>query len=94
MTPAQIALAWILHKPGVTAPIIGASKMEQFEQSLAALDVALDATEMQFLEEPYKPHAVLGEARITAVSDDLSEAILLLTEQTGDVRELDKVITK
>ena len=60
VTPAQIALAWILHKPGVTAPIIGASKMEQFEQSLAALDVALDATEMQFLEEPYKPHAVLG----------------------------------
>jgi len=60
VTPAQIALAWILHKPGVTAPIIGASKMEQFEQSLAALDVTLDATEMQFLEEPYKPHAVLG----------------------------------
>ena len=60
VTPAQIALAWILHKPGVTAPIIGASKMEQIEQSLAALDVTLDATEMQFLEEPYKPHAVLG----------------------------------
>jgi len=60
VTPAQIALAWILHKPGVTAPIIGASKMDQFEQSLAALDIALDATEMQFLEEPYKPHPVLG----------------------------------
>jgi aryl-alcohol dehydrogenase (NADP+) len=60
VTPAQIALAWILHKPGVTAPIIGASKMEQFEQSLAALDIALDGSEMQFLEEPYKPHAVLG----------------------------------
>jgi len=60
VTPAQIALAWILHKPGVTAPIIGASKMEQFEQSLAALDIVLDATEIQFLEEPYKPHAVLG----------------------------------
>jgi len=60
VTPAQIALAWILHNRGVTAPIIGASKMEQIEQSLAALDVALDASEMQFLEEPYKPHAVLG----------------------------------
>ena len=60
VTPAQIALAWILHKPGVTAPIIGASKMEQFEQSLAALDIVLDATEIQFLEEPHKPHAVLG----------------------------------
>jgi hypothetical protein len=42
----------------------------------------------------HKPHAVLGEARITAVSDDLSEAVLLRTEQTGDVRELDRVITK
>jgi hypothetical protein len=41
-----------------------------------------------------KPHAVLGEARITAVADDLSEAVLLRTEQTGDVRELDRVITK
>jgi aryl-alcohol dehydrogenase-like predicted oxidoreductase len=60
VAPAQIALAWILHKPGVTAPIIGASKMEQLDQSIAALDIALDATEMQFLEEPYRPHAVLG----------------------------------
>ena len=60
VAPAQIALAWILHKPGVTAPIIGASKMEQLDQSIAALDIALDATEMEFLEAPYRPHAVLG----------------------------------
>jgi aryl-alcohol dehydrogenase (NADP+) len=60
VAPAQIALAWILHKTGVTAPIIGASKMEQLDQSIAALDIALDAAEMQFLEEPYRPHAVLG----------------------------------
>jgi aryl-alcohol dehydrogenase (NADP+) len=60
VAPAQIALAWILHKTGVTAPIIGASKMEQLDQSIAALDIALDAAEMQLLEEPYRPHAVLG----------------------------------
>jgi aryl-alcohol dehydrogenase (NADP+) len=60
VAPAQIALAWILHKPGVTAPIIGASKMEQLDQSIAALDIALDAAEMQFLEDRYRPHAVLG----------------------------------
>ena len=60
VAPAQIALAWILHKPGVTAPIIGASKMEQLDQSIAALDIALDVAEMQFLEDRYRPHAVLG----------------------------------
>jgi aryl-alcohol dehydrogenase-like predicted oxidoreductase len=58
--PAQIALAWILHKPGVTAPIVGASKLEQLDQSIAALDIKLDASEMQFLEEPYQPHPVIG----------------------------------
>jgi len=57
---AQIALAWILHKPGVTAPIVGASKLEHLDQAIAALDVKLDEAEMKFLEEAYKPHAVLG----------------------------------
>jgi len=60
MTPAQIALAWILHRPGVTAPIIGASKMEQMEQSLGALDIELSQEEMKALEAPYRPHAILG----------------------------------
>jgi aryl-alcohol dehydrogenase (NADP+) len=60
VAPAQIALAWILHKPGVTAPIVGASKMEQLEQALGALDVALSEEEMKALEEPYRPHATLG----------------------------------
>jgi aryl-alcohol dehydrogenase (NADP+) len=59
-TPAQIALAWILHQPGVTAPIVGASKMEHLDQALAAVDVSLDDAEMKFLEEPYRPHAILG----------------------------------
>ena len=58
--PAQIALAWILHKPGVTAPIIGASKMYQLDDAIAALDITLSADEMQYLEECYRPHAVLG----------------------------------
>ena len=60
VAPAQIALAWILHRPGVTAPIIGASKLEQLEQSIAAVELELAAEEMAFLEEPYVPHRVLG----------------------------------
>lgn len=60
VSPAQIALAWILHQPGVTAPIVGASKMEQLEQAVAALAVSLSADERRSLEELYEPHAVLG----------------------------------
>jgi 1-deoxyxylulose-5-phosphate synthase len=60
VTPAQIALAWLLHRPGVTAPIIGASKMHHLEEAVAALEVKLSAEEMQQLEEPYRPHRVLG----------------------------------
>jgi aryl-alcohol dehydrogenase (NADP+) len=58
--PAQIALAWLLHKPGVTAPIIGASKMQHLDDAFAALEVTLDEEEMKSLEEPYRPHAILG----------------------------------
>jgi len=57
---AQVALAWILHRPGVTAPIVGASKLEQLEQSIAAVELELSAEELAFLEEPYVPHRVLG----------------------------------
>jgi 1-deoxyxylulose-5-phosphate synthase len=56
--PAQIALAWLLHQPGVTAPIVGASKMDQLEQALAALDITLSEDERRTLEEPYEPHTV------------------------------------
>jgi 1-deoxyxylulose-5-phosphate synthase len=59
---AQVALAWILHKPGVTAPIVGASKIEQLDQSIAALEIKLDESEMKFLEEAYQPHSVLGHS--------------------------------
>jgi aryl-alcohol dehydrogenase (NADP+) len=58
--PTQVALAWLLAKPGVTAPIIGASKLPHLDEAVAALDVKLDAAEMTFLEEPYQPHPVLG----------------------------------
>ncbi|MEK9971413.1 MAG: aldo/keto reductase, partial [Ferrovibrio sp.] len=58
--PAQMALAWILSKPVVTAPIIGASKMYQFDDALGALDVKLTEDEIRQLEEPYQPHPVLG----------------------------------
>jgi aryl-alcohol dehydrogenase (NADP+) len=58
--PAQIALAWVLAQPGVTAPIVGASRMEQLEQAVGALDITLGADERTFLEEAYVPHAVLG----------------------------------
>ncbi|HEV8578688.1 MAG TPA: aldo/keto reductase [Thermoanaerobaculia bacterium] len=58
--PTQIALAWLLHQPAVTAPIIGASKLEHLEDAVAALEVRLSDEERGELEEPYRPHAVLG----------------------------------
>lgn len=59
VTPSQVALAWLLHK-GVTAPIIGATRVEHIEEAVGALDVKLDEEETKRLEAPYKPHAVLG----------------------------------
>jgi 1-deoxyxylulose-5-phosphate synthase len=58
--PAQVALAWVLHKPGVTSPIVGATKIEQLEQAVGATSVKLEGDEMRFLEERYQPHPVLG----------------------------------
>jgi aryl-alcohol dehydrogenase-like predicted oxidoreductase len=57
---AQIALAWLLHKEGVTAPIVGATKIEHLDDALAAEGLSLSAEEIQRLEEPYVPHAVSG----------------------------------
>jgi aryl-alcohol dehydrogenase-like predicted oxidoreductase len=59
---AQIALAWLLHKPGVTAPIIGATKLEHLEDALAAAELTLDAETVERLEEPYVPHPVIGHS--------------------------------
>ncbi len=58
--PATLAYAWLLHKPGVTAPIVGASKPGQIEAAVAALDVTLSADEIARLEAAYEPHSVLG----------------------------------
>ncbi|WP_395646815.1 aldo/keto reductase [Terricaulis sp.] len=59
---AQVALAWLLAKPGVTSPIIGATKPEHLSDAVAALKVKLSAEEMKQLEEPYVPHTVAGFA--------------------------------
>ena len=60
LTMAQVALAWVLHQPGVTAPIIGASRMEHLEEAVKALEIRLDGEEQKALAEPYEPHPVLG----------------------------------
>lgn len=60
--PAQVALAWILTKPGVSAPIIGASKSDHLEDALAALQLKLSEDEIKRLEELYEPHPVLGHS--------------------------------
>ncbi|MGH3048555.1 MAG: aldo/keto reductase, partial [Gaiellaceae bacterium] len=58
--PAQVALAWLLGRPGVTAPIVGATKLEHLEDAIAATELELSADEVARLEEPYRPHPVLG----------------------------------
>ena len=63
LAPAQVALAWLLQKPGVVAPIVGASKPQHLDDALAALKVRLAAEAIATLEELYVPHAVAGMAR-------------------------------
>jgi len=58
--PAQVALAWMLHQPGVTAPIIGASKPNHISDAVAALEIKLSEVELKALAEPYQPHPILG----------------------------------
>ncbi|HEY2318516.1 MAG TPA: aldo/keto reductase [Solirubrobacteraceae bacterium] len=60
VSTAQVALAWLLHKPGVTAPIVGATKLEHLEDALAAEQLLLSDEEIGRLEERYVPHAVAG----------------------------------
>ncbi|HEV2842707.1 MAG TPA: aldo/keto reductase [Chthoniobacterales bacterium] len=63
VAPAQVALAWLMQKPGVVAPVIGASKPHHLDDALAALDVRLSGEAIVSLEETYVPHAVAGMAR-------------------------------
>jgi aryl-alcohol dehydrogenase-like predicted oxidoreductase len=60
VSPTQIALAWMLHKPVIAAPIIGASKLHHLDDAVAALEVKLSKTELDSLEQPYVPHEVAG----------------------------------
>jgi aryl-alcohol dehydrogenase-like predicted oxidoreductase len=62
VSQAQIALAWLLHQPGVTAPIVGATKLQQLDDAVAAVDVKLSAEELKTLEEAYIPHPVAGHS--------------------------------
>jgi 1-deoxyxylulose-5-phosphate synthase len=57
---AQIALAWLLHKPAITAPIVGATKSHHLEEAVASLDVKLSDAEIEALEAPYVPHRIAG----------------------------------
>jgi 1-deoxyxylulose-5-phosphate synthase len=57
---AQVALAWLLTRPGVTAPIVGATKLEHIDDAVAATEVALDQKEIERLEAPYRPHPISG----------------------------------
>jgi aryl-alcohol dehydrogenase (NADP+) len=58
--PAQVALAWLLHRPGVTAPIVGTTRASHVDDALAAVKLQLTQEEIRRMEEPYVPHPVLG----------------------------------
>ena len=60
--PAQVALAWVASRPGVSAPIIGATKPGHLADAVGALDIALDPEEVAALEASYRPHKVLGHS--------------------------------
>jgi aryl-alcohol dehydrogenase-like predicted oxidoreductase len=62
VSSAQVALAWLLRKPGVSAPIVGATKLSHLEDAIASVDVELTADEVAALEKPYRPHAVAGHS--------------------------------
>jgi len=62
LPPARIALAWLLHKPGVVAPIVGATRVGHIEDAIGALEVSLSDDEIRRLEEPYRPHPIRGHS--------------------------------
>ncbi len=61
-SPAQIALAWMLHKPGISSPIIGATKMQHLDEAVAAVEISLTPNDIAYLEECYQPHPILGHS--------------------------------
>lgn len=60
LTNAKVALAWILQKPGVTSPIIGATRMSQLDDAIEALSIKLAPEDVRALEEIYQPHPIIG----------------------------------
>jgi aryl-alcohol dehydrogenase (NADP+) len=60
VAPAQVALAWLLHQPGVTAPIVGATRLGHLDEAVSALELSLGPDERRRLEAPYLPHPVRG----------------------------------
>lgn len=60
--PAQIALAWLLGKSAVTAPIVGATKLRHLDDAIAAVDLTLSEDEVARLDAPYRPHPILGHS--------------------------------
>jgi aryl-alcohol dehydrogenase-like predicted oxidoreductase len=60
VSPAQVALAWLLSKPSVTAPVVGATQLRHIDEALAALELDLSEPEISQLEKPYRPHGILG----------------------------------
>ena len=62
VAPAQIALAWVLSKPAVVSPIVGATKAQHLADAIAAVDLRLDDNEIASLEKEYQPHGVVGFA--------------------------------
>lgn len=62
MPHAQVALAWLLRQSGVTAPIVGATKMHHLDDAIAAVSIKLSDEETRLLEENYVPHSVVGFA--------------------------------
>ena len=63
VTPVQIACAWILQALGVTAPIVGATKLNQLTELYKAVDIKLTAEELASVEKPYRPHPILGHTQ-------------------------------
>ena len=63
--PAQVALAWLLSRPGVAAPIVGATRLEHLDDAAAAVDLRLTDAEVRHLEAPYRPHPILGHEQPT-----------------------------
>lgn len=60
VTPAEVSLAWLLSRPAVAAPIIGATRLEHLDAAIRAVDLILTDDEIQRLEAPYRPHRVMG----------------------------------